>query len=423
MVQTQPRNSLSESPAPGHLPASSSRVARQYDVLKIAPTSFFADYGCHVRILEEMLALQKMGSDVTICTYGSGRDIPGLAIHRSVSAPLSNGVRVGSSKRKVYFDAWLSLCSLAAAFRGKPDLVHAHLHEGALIGYPISKLRRIPLVFDFQGSLTSEMVDHSFLRRESLMHAPLREMEMIINGMARAIITSSRNSADILIREFGCPASKVFPVPDCVNGDRFRPKWEVPVEARVGLRNALGIPEDRKIVVYLGLLAEYQGSSHLLKAASLVHRNVPNVHFLLMGYPGEQRYRDLATVLGISQFVTFTGKIPYEKAPLYLSLGDVAVSPKISETEGNGKLLNYMATGLPTVTFNTPVSMEILGDLGVYSELGNTEALASQIEWLLKDEKAAKSIGFDLRARAVEHFLWDDAVHQILEIYDVALGR
>ena len=28
-------------------------TAKRYKVLMIAPTSFFADYGCHVRILEE----------------------------------------------------------------------------------------------------------------------------------------------------------------------------------------------------------------------------------------------------------------------------------------------------------------------------------------------------------------------------------
>ncbi|MCL5962397.1 MAG: glycosyltransferase family 4 protein, partial [Chloroflexi bacterium] len=402
MVETLPRRGLTEIPVQEIAPHSTLEVLKQYSILKIAPTSFFADYGCHVRILEETLALEKAGSKVTVCTYGSGRDIGGVEICRARSAPLSNGVRVGSSKRKVYFDAWLSLYALAASRRVKPDIVHAHLHEGALIGYPISRLNKTPLVFDFQGSLTSEMVDHSFLRRESLVYAPLRQIEMIINRLAGVIITSSRNAADILIREFDCPADKVFPVPDCVNGDRFRPKWEIPLHRRLQLKRELGIPEDRKIVVYLGLLAEYQGSSHLLQAASLVHREVPDVHFLLMGYPGEQRYKDLAGVLGISDFVTFTGKIPYEKASMYLSLGDVAVSPKISETEGNGKLLNYIATGLPTVTFNTPVSMEILGDLGVYAQLGNTEQLAGLIEWLLKDERAAEDIGRNLRARAVD---------------------
>ena len=32
----------------------------------IAPTSFFADYGCHVRILEEARVLRKLGHEITI---------------------------------------------------------------------------------------------------------------------------------------------------------------------------------------------------------------------------------------------------------------------------------------------------------------------------------------------------------------------
>ena len=89
-----------------------------------------------------------------------------------------------------------------------------------------------------------------------------------------------------------------------------------------------------------------------------------------MGYPGQDRYREAARQMGILDNVTFTGALPYEMAPTYLALGDVAVSPKMSATEGNGKLLNYMAVGLPTVTFDTPVSRELLGDLGLYAPWG-----------------------------------------------------
>jgi hypothetical protein len=40
------------------------------------------------------------------------------------------------------------------------------MHEGALIGGLLARLLRVPLVFDFQGSMTGEMVDHNFLRRD-----------------------------------------------------------------------------------------------------------------------------------------------------------------------------------------------------------------------------------------------------------------
>lgn len=388
----------------------------RYRILKIAPTSFFADYGCHVRILEETLALQGLGSQVTICTYPSGRDLPGVDIRRTLSIPWQNGVQVGSSLHKIYFDALLSLQSLWASFAVRPDLVHAHLHEGALIGNALSCLHRVPLVFDFQGSLTSEMIDHNFLRRDSVWFEPLRRLETHINRMADAIITSSHHAAGVLRQEFGYPAAKIHPVPDGVNIYRFRPKWEVEPGLIAQLKRQLGLPLEGKVVVYLGLLAEYQGSSYLLRAAADLLRRRHEVHFLLMGYPGQQRYQALARDLGIEDRVTFTGRLPYERAPLYLALGDVAVSPKISETEGNGKLLNYMAVGLPTVTFDTPVSREILGELGVYAGTANPQALAAALESLLFGSEA-DALGRRLRERAERHYSWEILGRKLLEVY------
>lgn len=421
MVATRQREAERES---AH---SQPKGARSFRVLKIAPTSFFADYGCHVRILEETLALQALGSKVTICTYHSGRDVPGLDIRRALGLPWRDGVQVGSSPYRLYFDGILSLRALLATVQVRPDIIHAHLHEGALIGGFLSRIWRVPLVFDFQGSLTSEMCDHGFLNlsRESRLYRPLRLLEERINNLADVVLTSSRNAAALLVSEFDYPADKVQPLPDCVNTERFRPRWEVPAAAKEKLRRNLGIPPGRRVVVYLGLLAEYQGSGHLLRAAARLLGRHGDLHFLLMGFPGQERYSQMARDLGIAEHVTFTGRVPYDEAPLYLALGDVAVSPKISETEGNGKLLNYMAVGLPTVTFDTPVSHEILGELGLYARTGDDASLAANLELLLYDgADAAEEIGLRLRRRALEQFSWRDAGQRLLAIYEsLSRGR
>ena len=49
-------------------------------ILVIAPTPFFADRGCHIRIYEEARALIKKGHKIDIYTYHNGRDIKGLNI-------------------------------------------------------------------------------------------------------------------------------------------------------------------------------------------------------------------------------------------------------------------------------------------------------------------------------------------------------
>ena len=67
----------------------------------IAPTSFFSDYGCSVRILEEAKILQARGNELTICTYRNGKDIPGLTIRRTPSIPFREHYEVGSSPHKI----------------------------------------------------------------------------------------------------------------------------------------------------------------------------------------------------------------------------------------------------------------------------------------------------------------------------------
>src|SRR3989304_7823546 len=128
------------------------------NILTIAPTPFFADRGCHVRILEETKALMKLGNDVTICTYHNGRNIAGLNIKRIPNIPWYNKLEAGPSYHMPYLDMLLLSRSLQCSLKKKPDVIHAHLHEGAFIGGLCGKFRNAPMVFDMQGSLSGEMV-------------------------------------------------------------------------------------------------------------------------------------------------------------------------------------------------------------------------------------------------------------------------
>ena len=312
----------------------------------------------------------------------------------------------------------------AASF--KPDIVHAHIHEGALLGWTVRQTRGVPLVFDYQGSMTAEMLDHSFVKPNSPLLGPLKLLETRIDRAADAVITSSYNAEKSLRARIKDYSNRISTVADAVNTQAFAPPaTSLERGACLALKRSLGIPADRRVVAYLGLLAPYQGTDLLLEAASIMIKDwgMNDLHFLVMGFPGVDRYRGQASSLGLNGAVTFPGRIPYADAPRFLALGDVAVAPKLSATEGAGKIGNYMAMGLPVVAFDTPISREYMGDLGVYARRGDSRSLAAKLREVLDSPDHYRQVGRQLRAHCVQDLSWQTATDHIEEVYEQARIR
>ena len=99
----------------------------------------------------------------------------------------------------------------------------------------------------------------------------------------------------------------------------------------------------------------------------------------------------------------------------------------MSLTEGAGKLLNYMAVGLPVVAFDTPVAREYLGSEGTLAVRGDVDSLAAnllaQVLLATATPDQLGSTGQRLRQRAVRTFSWDKAGRLIVQAYQDVLGE
>ncbi len=107
-----------------------------------------------------------------------------------------------------------------------------------------------------------------------------------------------------------------------------------------------------------------------------------------------------------------TGPVPYEQAPDYLRLADVAVAPKRPVSEGAGKLLPYMATALPVVATDTPAHRAYLGDSAYYAPPDDPPALANALYQALTDP-GAKELGASLRDQVLKAYTWEHAAERI----------
>ena len=383
-------------------------------ILMLAPTPYFADRGCHVRIYEEARALRSQGHDVRIVTYHLGRDMPDIPTSRIPRIPWYSRLEAGPSLHKLYLDVLLFIKALMLIPDFRPDLIHAHLHEGAFIGYFLKKLSGVPLLLDYQGSLSGECIDHGYFGAASRMAGLFRSIERTINGFADRIITSSSAGTTELVTTWGVQPQIVTPLIDGVDTDVFCPG---PQQAG---REALGIPSDTFVVAYLGILSRYQGTDLLLDCIEQLKHEGIKAFFLIMGFPDE-RYRAEARTRGLSDVICFTGKVAYNDAPLMLSAADIAVTPKLSPTEANGKIFNYMACGLPVVAFDTPVNREVLGDTGIYARYGDASDLAAKIATLATDSESRAGLSEQVRDKALREHSWGSRGKLLFEIYRTML--
>ena len=382
-------------------------------VLMIAPTPFFADRGCHTRIYEEIKALQKRGHEVKLCTYGLGRDVPGIEIVRTVHLPWYQKLSAGPSKTKILLLPLLLITVLQECHRFKPDVVHAHLHEGACLAkvcrlfYP-----RAAYVFDMQGSLTKELLQHEFIRQGSVACRCFYRLEKKIDAWHTIIVSADRIKEEL--KEMGCDTTNCINVKDGVDTKAFFPQA---FDKAIACRNGVDIKKRR--ILYMGLLEKYQGVDIMLEAFRIIYQTYTEVQFLLIGYPNIEKYRSICEEKGICKAVIFLGKTDYFSLPRYLSLADIAVAPNVSKTEGNGTIYNYMAMGMATVAFDTKVSREILGDAGIYAAEGNAGKLAEKLIFCLEHPEFVKRMGKRARERAEQNLSWDNVGKRIEEVYKI----
>ena len=388
--------------------------AGQLTVLHIAPTPFFADRGCHMRVRGLILALNKRGINNLLCTYHHGRDIEGVKALRIMNIPGYTKLDAGPSPYKYLADILLLLKVCQTIWRHKPDILHGHLHEGSLIGWMARWVffwRRLPLVFDVQGSLVGELAAHGYFKKLPFLRPVFWTIEWLITRMPDHFVCSSSNSIRILQQEFNIHEDRLSLVVD--GSDIVMPT----THERDALRAHLQLPSGIPIVIYTGALSSAKGLDNLSNLIALSERDGVTCHFLIIGYPVEaltQFLRDR----GLTERCTLVGKVAYESLSAYLSLADVAVEPKWAASgESSGKLLNYMAAGLPVVCYDTANNREILAEAGFYGATSERDPLINQLKQALTSSEDRIRRGNLGKSLIEKKYSWDKAADKIYNIY------
>lgn len=386
-------------------------------ILIIAPTPFFADRGTHIRILEEALALEKRGHQITLATYHIGK-----GIDQSVQTKIDvrrirrllfwyKKLEAGPDWQKIILDLMLVRKAFNLARTQKPDVIHGHLHEGVLIGWIVKTAlfwRKMKLVSDFHGSLTKEMVSHSYLNGGPLKIL-FRKVEKWINNLGDFAMASSQElSSEIALFRHDKTVTTVLDGASKANFQNLPSKED--------LKKELELPLDKVIVTYTGALVGNKGIEHLLQAILLVLEKTSNVFFVVAGFPAEGA-ADFIAKNKLQSSVRLISPLSYFELPKILKASDIGIDPKDSTTlQASGKILQYMAAGLAVACFDRENNRAYLAEGGQYAAEISAASLAESILTLATDESLIRVKG-EFNQKQIEKFSWEKSAQKIEQIY------
>ena len=390
-------------------------AAKNLKVLHIAPTPFFADRGCHLRIRGIVRGLEEQGADNVVCTYPIGRDVEDIITVRCPRIPGYSKVEAGPSPFKYVADILMIFTAARLIRRMDPDVLHCHLHEGVLIGWASRLLafrNNIPIVFDMQGSLTGELEAHGYFRPGTPLYRLFAAIERFIVGLAGVYVCSSDASGRILTERFGVPAGLVHIVPDGTDMPQ-------PDESQTASQEA----DRRTVALYAGGLTESKGLGNLKQIIAETARRESAIRFLVVGYPTADLEKFLREK-GLEDRCELVGRVDFADLPKYFGRAGFALEPKPAGSgEASGKLVNYMAGGLPVVCFDTENNRRILDGKGFFAPAGDIEAFVDSMEACIADAPLAEDYARAGLARVRENYSWSLAGAKVVAAYRSASVR
>ena len=307
----------------------------------------------------------------------------------------------------------IALSHLIEPFFSNIDLDIAHSHVSNLpapIGGAIcAKRKAIPFIITHHGDWigghgTSGRRIGVFLYNHFLCNWLFSQSDKNI-ALSKSHLTGSR-----VLKKY---RNKTIIIPNGVNIQDFRTS-----QSQDECRDILGLPLDKRIILFLGSLTPRKGPEILLSAMKSVQREHPDAHLVLSGNGYlEENLIETTIKSRLAECVLFTGYIPENLKSLYYRAADIFVLPSFSEAFPL-TLLEAGASGLPIVATDVGGISDILHDgiNGFMVKTGDPEDLTEKILTLLGDDKLRERLGKKGQMLA-EQYSWESVAEETEKLY------
>lgn len=278
------------------------------------------------------------------------------------------------------------------------------------------KIFGVKYIFDVHD-LSPELYSSIYKRNGSLIHKTLLLTEKLSCMMSDVIITTNQSFQNIISDRNKIEQSRIFVVRNDPHIEDFIPFWSQKIQRL----------EEKKIILFVGTINPQDGIIDLLKALYYLINdlNEKNVQCVIIG-SGRAITEANKTImqLNLKDYVDMKGKISDRKL-IYdlLKIADVCVEPapfnEINNISTFIKVLEYMASGKPTIAFDLKESRYSANGSAIFVKPGDTEGYAKEIKNLLYDPELRDKLGSVGRERVRNDFNWNNSLKNMKAAYDI----
>ena len=301
-----------------------------------------------------------------------------------------------------------ALFALCRVFRTiRPDIVHSIMPKAGLLAALAGSLCRAPVrMHTFTGQV--------WATRRGLARVLYRMVDRLIVQLDTLCMTDSPSQSRFLLEQGITASGLPLPVLSCgslagVDTGRFHPDAQV----RARVREALGIPHDATVFLYLGRLSRDKGILDLAAAFAMLRDE--GAHLILAGPDEEGMLPEaLSRLAACRDRVHVTG---FVQQPEHMFMAaDVFCLP--SRREGFGSVvIEAAACGIPAIGSRIPGLVDAIEDgvTGMLCPAEDVRALFSCMEAMLHGPQRRCEMGGQARMRA-ERLFGADVLYQALRL-------
>jgi glycosyltransferase involved in cell wall biosynthesis len=294
----------------------------------------------------------------------------------------------------------------------------------ALLSSIYAKLKRAELCYTrsiYAASLIPRLGILTIFESDSPIHWRLDKQiaPLLLNSLNLKILSISNSLTKIYIEKYKINPKKILTKPNGVDLERF-----TALPTKEQLREELNLPQDTRIICYAGNLYKGRGIELLLLVSKKLLQD--SLVLIVGGRPRDlERYKSISLEMHCTN-LHFTGFVPYNTIPKYLSASDVLVMPYERDAEDPGgriqanymcpmKMFEYMASGRPIVASSLDQIKEILrdGENAILCDPADVGGILKSIEIALDNKELAQKIARNAQDE-VKKYTWAERAKETL---------